>query len=382
MVCAMEEAPTGLVPWMIVRTHEYAHEERGPDGKAHRLHWQKGMFLQYRKHGQALLELRDRELHIYVEAIWPDYFMKVIDKTLQKLIADNWPGLKDRYYFAVPCPERPNGVPCAGRFNIEAMREFHEEGDETYRCQVCRKRLNIAELLYGFEDQDTREHLAELEATITRRLDDVLSGFKGLESRIASSFMSVMHAIASESKDGPRLFTIEPEGGNWHRPLASKYRLQLWCEAEGCQHPIFDEGKGLSVFKQTREWLRRVAPYANLISGLLKTILPLVGPAVELYFGDKTLENWGVEDDLDLAKEGVDGLLPEITVLDHERVRQGPLSEAERSGMLALHSLLRELDPNQERLGLTRIPTYTGDYLWLCQKHYQESQSKIPDKIE
>ncbi len=39
-------------------------------------------------------------------------------------------------------------------------------------------------------------------------------------------------------------------------------------------------------------------------------------------------------------------------------------------------------DPNHERLGLTRIPTYTGDYLWLCQEHYQASLSKIPDKIE
>jgi Leucine-rich repeat (LRR) protein len=31
---------------------------------------------------------------------------------------------------------------------------------------------------------------------------------------------------------------------------------------------------------------------------------------------------------------------------------------------------------------LKRIPTYTGDYLWLCEKHYELSQSKIPDKIE
>jgi hypothetical protein len=31
---------------------------------------------------------------------------------------------------------------------------------------------------------------------------------------------------------------------------------------------------------------------------------------------------------------------------------------------------------------LKRIPTYTGDYLWLCEKHYEQSQSKIPDRIE
>ena len=40
MVCSMEEDPPGLVPWMIVRTHDYAVEKGN-----HQLHWQKGMFL-------------------------------------------------------------------------------------------------------------------------------------------------------------------------------------------------------------------------------------------------------------------------------------------------------------------------------------------------
>ena len=42
MICAMEEDPPGLVPWMIVRTHDYAAEH-----KNHRLHWDKGMFLRH-----------------------------------------------------------------------------------------------------------------------------------------------------------------------------------------------------------------------------------------------------------------------------------------------------------------------------------------------
>jgi hypothetical protein len=44
MVFVMEEVPPGLVPWMIVRTHEYAFEKNG-----HRLHWQKGMFLRNKR---------------------------------------------------------------------------------------------------------------------------------------------------------------------------------------------------------------------------------------------------------------------------------------------------------------------------------------------
>jgi hypothetical protein len=69
-------------------------------------------------------------------------------------------------------------------------------------------------------------------------------------------------------------------------------------------------------------------------------------------------------------------------ISDPSRLRQHVLSEAERSGVLALHAFLREVDPHHEKLGLKRIPTYTGDYLWLCEKHYEQSQSKIPDKIE
>ncbi len=30
---------------------------------------------------------------------------------------------------------------------------------------------------------------------------------------------------------------------------------------------------------------------------------------------------------------------------------------------------------------LIRVPIYTGDYLWLCEIHYQQSRPKIPEKI-
>ncbi|MGH7457234.1 MAG: hypothetical protein ACRENG_38145, partial [bacterium] len=90
----------------------------------------------------------------------------------------------------------------------------------------------------------------------------------------------------------------------------------------------------------------------------------------------------GLQDELDLMKEGTGNLLKDIKISDPSRVRQHVLSEAERSGVLALHAFLREVDPHHEKLGLKRIPTYTGDFLWLCEKHYELSQPKIPDRIE
>ena len=371
MVCTMDEAPPGLVPWMIVRTHEYAYERPAADSKVHRLHWQKGMFLRYRSHGEALLELRGREFHANVEAVWPEYFMNVLRQTLHKLISDNWPGMKDHYSFTVPCRERSHGKPCEGRFHISALHKFLQEGDEMIRCQVCLKRENILHLLYGFEKLDLSEQLRAIKG----KLD-------GLESRTANYFWAIMQAIATESKLGPWLFTIEPTDGNWKRLTAKRYCIRLWCEAEGCQHPVVERGKGVYELSATRGWVKRVAPYANFIAGVLKTVLPIAAPAANVFLGKDTIDQLGIEDHLDLMEKATGTLLKgELDVSDRPRLRQGVLSEAQRSGILALHSFLREIDPNHEKLGLKRMPTYTGDFVWLCEEHYKKAESKIPDKI-
>ncbi len=425
MVCVMDEEPPGLVPWMIVRTHDYAFEHRVVDGQ--RLHWQKGMFLRNKSHGTAMLELRGREFHVYVRAVWPEYFINVLRRILHKLITDNWPGLEGRYTFTVPCREKPNGIACDGRFDIDALRQFLDEGDETIRCLDCRTRQTIVKLLYGFEveEEDSRRQLSRIASNIEvihaeapqwrvgqalaeeylgrieAKLDSLsldqrqiavilklgIDGVKQvlleLESRIPNYVMAIMQAIASESKAGPRLFTIEPVDGNWKRWVAKQYRLHLWCEAEGCQHPVLEEGQGVYEFKATREWVGRVAPYANFIAGVLKTVLPVAAPATDLLFGAGTVARLGIQNHLAFMKEATGALLQgDLDSVDPSRLRRGLLTEGERSGVLALHTLLRELDPNQQRLGLKRIPTYTGDFLWLCETHYDQAQSKIPDKIE
>jgi internalin A len=380
LVCVMEDAPPGLVPWMIVRTHQYAYECRGDDGRTHRLHWQKGMFLRNKSHGEAVLELREREFQVTAEAVWPEFFINLLRRTLQKLINDNWPGMKGRYYFGVPCRQSLNGRPCDGRFDIQALRQFLEEGDKTYRCQVCRTRQNIVELLYGFEQEDSREQLIRIETKLDQGFTEVQQELEGIGSRLANYVMSILQAIASESKDGPRLFMLEPEDGNWRRPFQKRYRLHLWCEAESCQHPVIEEGKGEYEVEVTREWVKSVAPYASFIAGVLKVIVPMVAPAVNIYFGSKTIDELDIKDHLEIMKEATKELAEDIEIPDE--LRLGALSEAERSGLLTLHALLRKLDPHHAQLGLRRIPTYTGDYLWLCEKHYEQTQTRIPEKIE
>jgi len=383
MVCVMEESPPGLIPWMIVRTHEYIYQRLEGDGKTHRLHWQKGMFLRNQSHGEAMLELRDRELHLYTEAVWPEYFTNVLQQTLQTLITETWPGLEGRYHFAVPCPTETDNRACMGRFEISALRQFLEEGDTHYRCQSCRTRHEIVDLLYGFEDDTTREQLTRIETKVDRGFAEIQDNLAEWESRIANYTMGIMRAIANEAKAGPRLFTLEPIDGNWRRLFDQRYRLHLWCEAENCQHRVHQPDLGVYEFDAPRDWVIKVAPYANLVSRVLKTVLPLAAPAANLYFGEAIMDDWVIQQSLDAMKEATGTLLnEEFSVAEPGRLKDGLLTEAERSGILALHAFLREEDPHHQRLGLKRMPTYTGDYLWLCETHYQAAQPKIPDRIE
>jgi len=379
-VCVMEESPPGLISWMIVRTHDYIYQRHEADGKTHRLHWQKGMFLRNKTHGEAMLELRDRELHLYTEAVWPEYFTNILQQTLQKLISDTWPGLEGRYYFAVPCPTKNQGKACMGRFEIGALRQFLEEGDTHYPCQFCRTRHKIIDLLFGLEEEDTREQLSRIEIKVERGFTEIQQNLQEFESRIANYVMGIMQAVASESKRGPRLFTLEPREGNWRRLTSKKYRLHLWCEEPNCQHPVHDIDKGVYDFKASREWVEKVAPYANLIVGVLKTLTPITAPAANSFFGEEFMKVSNLQSQLEIMKELTNTVLSDNKLLIDGTIgmRDGLLTQAERSGILALHSFLDEEDPHHQRLGLKRLPTYTGDYLWLCEKHYQNRQSKMP----
>ncbi len=54
---------------------------------------------------------------IYIlRAVYPEYFLNILQNTLQKLITDNWRGMEGRYRFTVQCPTTYDGKTCKGRF--------------------------------------------------------------------------------------------------------------------------------------------------------------------------------------------------------------------------------------------------------------------------
>ncbi len=132
---------------------------------------------------------------------------------------------------------------------------------------------------------------------------------------------------------------------------------------------------------QPQEWVAKIAPYANFALKVLKTVAPIAAPAINMAFGDKTTEKWGIDRQLSLANTILGKLPAKIEMPDRALAPGQMLSEPERSGILALHQFLDKVDHDQARLGLHRVPTYTGDFRWLCDHHYQAWQPNIPDVI-
>jgi hypothetical protein len=192
-----------------------------------------------------------------------------------------------------------------------------------------------------------------------------------------------MRAIADETKDGPRLFTFRSReaGLSLSQLLSRPLELQLWCEAEGCQHPVIESGKGVYPIDIQHEWVKQVAPYANFALKVLSTVAPIAAPAINTFFGSKTTETWGIADQLSLASAIIGKLPAKIETSDRGMTPGQMLSEPERSGILALRRFLNEVDPTQDKLGLHRVATYTGDFRWLCKQHYDAWQPNIPDVI-
>ena len=213
-------------------------------------------------------------------------------------------------------------------------------------------------------------------------LADTQRTVEGLGSQIANYVMGIMHAIASEAKDGPRLFTVEPVDGDWKQLVTKQYRLRLWCEADDCQHPVDEDGKGLYEFQESAEWIRRVAPYAKFVAGVLSTAITVALPAASPFLGAVRFDESAVKRHLELVKDATGTMLDsDLEERGRSVTRDGLLSDEERSGLLALHAFLRKEDPTHQRLGLTRVPTYTGDYRWLCRTHYEAAQPRFPDAL-
>ena len=241
----------------------------------------------------------------------------------------------------------------------------------------CDEAPGISALLTGFTPQST-SLTAQLER-MNNRLAAITSGVAGVRdqaAQIADTVRRVHRVVSTEVADCPRLFTLIPVparlGARVHE---DHYRLTLWCEHPGDEHPWNPATYTLDVPK---EWFTRIAPYARLVCQTLQLVVPLAGAVAAAAV--PAVQRTSTQNDLKIMTTLV-GDLPAIADQHDEKdltTFSGQLTTAEGAALRALRAGIFERDRQRAFGGLHRVETAAGDLLWVCQNHYREYDPGLP----
>jgi hypothetical protein len=376
LICRLAEPAPGLIPWLTVRHH---HASTGT-------HWRRGVFLRHpiaAYASEALLELRGgSELAVEVRAPSPDLYFHVLRDSIEDLITRRWPGLD--YHLFIPCPGH-NRSPCPGQFRLDGLLRIRENGQiTTVPCMDCGQVHAISALLTGFTAPG-QPLAAEIEH-LHGQLADISTGITSIQARaaqitdIADMVRRVYRVVSTEVADCPRLFTLTPA-----RPAAvSKrariyqhhYRLTLWCEHPGYEHPWEPAAYDLDPPK---EWFTRIAPYAVLVFRTLQLIVPAAGavtiaslPQAQQATAQAYLQAMGTVLDAWPSTAEQPGPGSGLTATPRQ------LTTAEGEALRALRAIIFEHDPLRAFGGLRRVQAPSGDLLWVCVNHYRDYDPGLP----
>ncbi|GLY24443.1 COR domain-containing protein [Micromonospora sp. NBRC 101691] len=386
LICKLQEPAPGVIAWLTVRHHNASV------GK----HWRRGVFLRHPTAAyasEALIELQqDNRLMLQVRAPSPDLFFNVLRDSLEHLLQRRWPGLQ--YQFLVPCPT-PG---CAGEFPLSGLLRRREKGQALRDCLECDQDHDISVLLTGFtsgqvEIRSQLEALHEELGAIAGSIDRMEGSVQRVEmfaAQSADSLRRVLKVVAAEVIDCPRMFTLAlpPKSADLLKPAAMLRQrrltfqlvyLTLWCEHPGEWHPWQPATYEL---RQEREWLIKVAPYANFVLKTLRLAVPIVGA-----ISGVTLPKQEVEDlakRVELMKVLAEKLPTEV---DRQELLEGipptnELTKAEGQALRGLRALLFRYDESRLFGDLRRVQAPSGELLWVCPRHYQQYDPGLPDLPE
>ena len=369
LLIEMTQNPPGLMAWATVRNHRWSI------GK----HWRSGVFLRHEDGHEALLDFTSRrksQLALTVRGAYPAHFMHLLQDGLEVLIRERWPYLA--YDLFVPCPTRNNDAPCEGHFPLRTLHQARAKGIHDLRCQVCLEEADVGKLLEGYivPVQPLSQQLIEME----RRLKaEYQMGTQRILAEAAELTRRVLRAMMDEARDGPRLFTLSPvdPDRSWDpRNLAQEeLLLTLWCEHPGHEHALGDEGQ--YRFRNPREWVYQIAPYALLATKVLRVAAPFA-------YGAATMLDSQFEDTFKFMEElskSAAALTPEMDAAAKriEHLDYPYRTRAEGAGLRAFHDLLEHVGWQPGAANLRRVTDKsTGDVLWVCPMHYKEYDPGLP----
>ena len=189
----------------------------------------------------------------------------------------------------------------------------------------------------------------------------------------------LLKTVTREVSDCPRLFALverQPRSRIRFPRSREYFRLTLWCEHPGHEHPRCE---AQYEFTRPKTWFVTIAPYVLALSEVLQTTAlvagaalcgpthEVVGAALRVAIPERDYDYEEVKRDLALMKALTD------------RLQKHPgVASAEGAEFRALRELLLELDPARFFGGLRRVLTPEGDYLWICPPHYREYDPGLP----
>jgi len=388
----------GLFYRLIARLHKYS---LGRDDYAKSVHWQRGLMLEDRYNGRAVLNHVGNDVHITVRAAYPDFLLYELTKEVKWLVEnpdEGWAGL--RCDVMVPCIE-PCGLkePGRGMFEVGKLKESKRRGRHEYPCDApgCDQWQNIDSLLQNAtvtrraglsetEIETVRQTLTSVvrsELAVKDRKDDLRFLALGSEVRRAMSqadehFRGLMQTLTDEAKNGPRLFSFEAvDPGFWDKPkwMAEKFRLTLWCEHSRLPltHPDLngeDDTSGVYEIELTRDWIKKSAPFLKALSTALSLALPIAAPAAKLAM-DATAYK-AIEDQLDFGKACAESFLKRGETVgdwlrndDDAKLESAGAVRAQGATLRELHAILKAKDTADRFGGLTRVQNKRREFLWV-----------------
>jgi hypothetical protein len=329
-------------------------------------------------------------------------YLNELRSSIERLIRERWPGLSYRLW--VPCLGLDAGQQCRGRFPLDTLLKLRENGVRSAICFECAQQREISVLLTGFTipDEPLVMQLTELRQQVTEvavgvsalagQTTEIAAGVTGLTAQ-ASEFARqtaltadlvrrVLGFVAAEVTDCPRLFTLArpPDRlADRVRLHEDHYRLTLWCEHPGAEHPV--AGAVYDV-KLIRQWFAEVAPYARLVVKTLQLVVPVAAAldivALPAARRDEAQARLDVMKSIveDLPEPGTD--LGDREFADTERTA-GQLTRAEGQALHFARRIILEKDPDRRFGGLRRVQSPAGDLLWVCPDHYREYDPGLPE---
>ena len=367
----------GLFYQLIVRLHKYS---LGRVDYKDSVHWQRGLVLDNSYNGRAFLEHKGNDIHITVQAAYPQGFLTILTDEVKFLVESFWEGL--RCEVTVPCLN-PN--PCAGLFEVSKLIDNKKQGRPEQPCFVCNYWQSIDSLLANAPAATqpiSLDVLIKQFVEVKNQLSEVNENTRRILSQVDKNYVDFIKVFTDEAKEGPRLFSFFPMERSKFNPkewTRHQFRLVLWCEHSRLPLPALngiDSKKGVYDLELTREWFTKAAPYLKLLTGTLSLVLPVASSTLKVIddAAFKTLEN-----QLGLGKEALDAFTGAGTAInefigavDTTGLKQGVSVRGDGAILREFHSLLKAKDPSNNFGGLVRVMNKRQEFLWVHERYTSE----------